>query len=252
MRGRPLGGRPLSGRPLSGYGLGQRRRAGGGSGGGAFDPLSLSPLAYWPLDDGSGATAADLSGNGYDFTLANTPEWLVGGGLRFAAASSEKGETTAAALLGALEDLDAYTVSFWARAAAYSSDPAALGIDNGGSGTASFILYPYDSVNGNGFRSYLHAGVGDVGVDQNTGAASLDVYNHFMFVQRSTTDREMYVNNVSVGTSAGSANLPATLTSVTIGAWNGGQFATVDMRHVVLVGRAATAAERAALAGFNP
>jgi hypothetical protein len=42
MRGRPLGGRPLSGRPLSGYGLGQRRRAGGGSGGGAFDPLSLA------------------------------------------------------------------------------------------------------------------------------------------------------------------------------------------------------------------
>jgi hypothetical protein len=30
---------------------------------------------YWKLDDGSGTTATDSSGNGYDGTLTNTPTW---------------------------------------------------------------------------------------------------------------------------------------------------------------------------------
>ncbi len=34
--------------------------------------------AYWALEDGSGSTAADTSGNGHDATLVNYPSWTTG------------------------------------------------------------------------------------------------------------------------------------------------------------------------------
>ena len=93
-----------------------------GSLGGFIDPLSLSPLAWWRFEDGSGATAVDSSGNGYDLALSNTPTWIaghIGGGINFASASSEKGASDAAGLLASLQGLSAFTVAFWARAAGY-------------------------------------------------------------------------------------------------------------------------------------
>jgi hypothetical protein len=217
-----------------------------------FTPRSLDPVAWWKLDDGSGATATDSSGNGYDLALTGTPTWLGGGGLHFNAAIPQYGQSTAAGLIAAVAGLSAYTISFWARASAYAENSAAFSVDNGGSGTASLILYAYDNFNGNGFRSYLHTGVSDVGIDQNSGAAATDTWNHYLLLQRGAADREQYVNNVSVGTSSGSSNLPTPLTSVRVGGWAGGQFFTGDMREVVLLDRAATDGERSSLAAYFP
>jgi hypothetical protein len=47
-------------------------------------PPLASPVGHWKLDDGSGATAADASGNGHKGTLMNKPVWTsgwLGGGL---------------------------------------------------------------------------------------------------------------------------------------------------------------------------
>ncbi|MCP4258586.1 MAG: LamG domain-containing protein, partial [Planctomycetes bacterium] len=35
-------------------------------------------IGYWPLDDGSGTTVADISGNGNDGTIVNNPTWITG------------------------------------------------------------------------------------------------------------------------------------------------------------------------------
>ncbi len=40
------------------------------------DPVSV---AHWPMGEGSGTTAADVSPNGYDATLINGPTWADGG-----------------------------------------------------------------------------------------------------------------------------------------------------------------------------
>ena len=43
-------------------------------------------VAYWKLNDGSGAVASDSSGNGYDGDLVGAPEWVdghLGGALKF-------------------------------------------------------------------------------------------------------------------------------------------------------------------------
>src|SRR5437870_5241733 len=38
-----------------------------------------SPVAHWKLDDGSGSTAADATGNGHTGTLLNGPAWTPSG-----------------------------------------------------------------------------------------------------------------------------------------------------------------------------
>ena len=253
MFGRPLRGRPLSGRPLRGRGLGGRSyRSGGGAA--AFSPLSLSPLAWWRLNDGSGTTAVDSSGNGYDLTLSNTPTWIaghIGGGLNFTAASSEKGETSAAGLLASLQGLSAFTVAFWARAASYEATQCAFAIRNNVELTQLFIIYPYSTSGaGNGVFVFFNND-SSFYIDQDSGAASVDAWHHFAFVQRTTTDREMFVDNVSVGTSVGATSLSGTLSHVTIGAWNGGQFFNGDMDEVFIFDRALTAGEMTSLYNWS-
>ena len=53
----------------------------------AFNPnTDESLLGWWPLNDGSGLTAMDLSGQGHNGSLTNGPVWTTGyygGGLQF-------------------------------------------------------------------------------------------------------------------------------------------------------------------------
>lgn len=47
------------------------------SGGGGGD-ITSNLTAYWPLNEGSGTTAGDISGNGFTGTLTNGPTWVPG------------------------------------------------------------------------------------------------------------------------------------------------------------------------------
>jgi hypothetical protein len=45
---------------------------------GCVGSASAGLVAHWQLDEGSGATAGDATGHGYDGTLLNGPTWIVG------------------------------------------------------------------------------------------------------------------------------------------------------------------------------
>jgi hypothetical protein len=56
---------------------------------------SAELVAHWRLDDGSGTTAVDSSGNGYDGTLLLDPQWVAGkygGALEFAGINGQRVE----------------------------------------------------------------------------------------------------------------------------------------------------------------
>lgn len=203
------------------------------------------PIAWWRLDDGTGTTAVDSSGNGYSLTLTNTPTWItpaqIAGGLNFNAASTQYAETAAAGLLTALQGLTAYTCAFWARASAYGTTPGALAIRDGTNfATGLLIIYPYDDLDGNGARVFCN---NNQIINQNAGAASVDAWHHFVFVTRTAVDCELYVDNVSVGIGQ-QTTLPATLSNVTVGAWHpAAQHFTGDLDDVRIYNRALTGAE---------
>lgn len=46
-------------------------------------PKSSGLIAYWPMTEGAGGTAADVSGNGHTGTLVNGTQWPAGPGLLF-------------------------------------------------------------------------------------------------------------------------------------------------------------------------
>ncbi|UCG56909.1 MAG: hypothetical protein JSU70_18850, partial [Phycisphaerales bacterium] len=45
---------------------------------GVAGSASAGLVAHWALDDGTGTTASDSSGNGYDATIGGTPQWVTG------------------------------------------------------------------------------------------------------------------------------------------------------------------------------
>jgi hypothetical protein len=62
---------------------------------GVAHTASAELVAHWRLDDGSGTTAVDSSGNGHDGTLLLDPQWVAGkygGALEFAGISGQRVE----------------------------------------------------------------------------------------------------------------------------------------------------------------
>ncbi|MHC4569094.1 MAG: LamG domain-containing protein, partial [Planctomycetota bacterium] len=82
---------------------------------------SAGLVAHWKLDEGSGTTAVDATGNGHDGTLIGDPQWVVGysdGGLQFAG-SPDKVDIPHSPDLNPENE---FTVSVWANL-----DPAGSG-----------------------------------------------------------------------------------------------------------------------------
>ena len=82
-------------------------------------------IAYWPFDDGSGTTAADLSLNGYDGTLYGNVAWIsgvYGSALKFNGGDSYVG--TGQSLLN---DLEAFTMAGWVSGSNTSSYASIFG-----------------------------------------------------------------------------------------------------------------------------
>ncbi len=93
------------------------------------------PVAYWPMDDGAGATARDASGKGHDLSLTS-PAWVdgaVGKALCF------DGRTTAAVTPSApdLRPTKAVTVEAWVRVDELPANAEGIGIVSAGN---SYLL----------------------------------------------------------------------------------------------------------------
>src|ERR1043166_2730798 len=143
-------------------------------------PTSTSPYAYWKLNDGSGSTAADSSGNGKTATLFNNPSWQSGCVASGCLSFNGSNQYGSAAL--DLSDTSAITLSFWMNWTAYADDDkfAMEFSPNFNFATTGFMVDPNSSYNGGGqFEVGLQ---GDGGYNQVLFARPTPGWHHYAFV----------------------------------------------------------------------
>ena len=138
------------------------------SAGQSFNQFIVSDglIGYWTLDEASEATcsgggdACDTSGYG------NDGEWLNGATAASTMAELNFENFGAATFDGVNDRIDAepndlllgessFTVSFWAATDAYTASRGAFSIHNNNALAQSLLIYPYDTVNGNGARMFF-------------------------------------------------------------------------------------------------
>ena len=82
---------------------------------------------WWKLDDGSGTSAADSSGNGDTGTLNNGPTWITGQ-LGDALTFSGSNQNVSVPAVSALNSSNVFTVTFWSKSSSASAgNPIVIG-----------------------------------------------------------------------------------------------------------------------------
>ncbi|MEN8127297.1 MAG: LamG-like jellyroll fold domain-containing protein [Planctomycetota bacterium] len=173
--------------------------------------LPLTTVAYWKMDETSGATAADSSGHGHDATLYNNPTWTTdgyyGGGIEFDGTDGYM--ATESFVRGNIQ-----TVCFWAKPNSTADQQiwsdnklpqVVVGIDNG---------KWYGEV-------YSGISTGHItGSNVNTGAWTHVAYTYDYYANQA----ELFIN----GTSAGTATTPKVLAHEGMDRWIGAHPSLMD------------------------
>lgn len=168
--------------------------------------LDSSVLAYWQLNETSGTSLADISGNGYNLTTAGASSG-VQGKVSYARDWSGGGTATAAGNAGAVTALTGeWTVEFWALAP-LGAGGAVVSYGGAGELAADNILMEVgiDAANKPFFRWENGAGVDVMDVAPFVVAAN----SHFAFRKRSVSGTytvDLFINGVLSWSSAGWTN----------------------------------------------
>ena len=117
-------------------------RAAAGSVSGTASVAVVIPRPWWKLDESSGTTASDSSGNANHGTTVNGPSWVGG---KFGNALSFDGVDDHVTLPNSIASSAAGSVSMWVKTAAHFADSAML-----------FYTSPVTIGNGGGAENELH------------------------------------------------------------------------------------------------
>ncbi len=160
-------------------------------------------ILHWNLDDASGTTAADSSGNGHSGSyLTGTPAWTATGGASggyasFSGTDSNEAFRTSSFPTIATGGFTSFTMSLWLRSADISNNTAA--VLRTGVGNSYYTVKTQSNTVRQVARNTTEI--------QNSGGAisggTIDpaTWHHIVAVYHSPTSREIFVNGSSIGTS---------------------------------------------------
>jgi len=133
---------------------------------------SAKLVVQWKLDEGSGTTAFDSSGNGYDGTFVGTPQWV--GGHQSAGAVHFDGDAAASSVvhtLGAATSWPTGTIALWVKVDSvgqdnyssvftnYNPNSAGIQIDVDGTNPGNYRINPSGLVFGAVTTEWIHLAV---------------------------------------------------------------------------------------------
>lgn len=176
--------------------------------------LADSPVAYWRLEDPSGTTMTDSSGNGSNGTYVGSPTLgatgKVGSAVRFTAASSQYGKAT-----GLAATADTFTLEFWMKLASTGSDYYLLTLGQDGGG----VMIANDG------RFRLVKTFGPVIVESTNLTTDTTGFHHFVAVKNGATSCKLYIDNTDVtGTVTDATCVSSTIASLAAWTTNGSAF----------------------------
>jgi len=200
--------------------------------------LSLSPVGYWRLDDGSGVVAADSSGNGQDGSISGA-SWGVQTGTDGTPALYFDGvnDFVIMAESATLEPASAVSVSLWVRAATGAG--CVMCVDDGD------WSYAYG---GFGFPSFQVQNGSSVSTG---GTFTADTWQHWLWTYSAASgDLNAYRDGVLVDTGSGAAsNISYTAgLQLRVGRRVGHSWFAGALQHVAIFGTELTAADAVELA----
>ena len=180
------------------------------------DSVVLSDLiAYLKLNEASGTTAADSSGNGFDATLVKTPTWtsgLYGNAVNLASASSQYLTLPSGVMNGQTN----FTISAWVKPATFATWARVFDF---GTGTTNymFLTTQYTSTSPNGAKprfAIRTASVSEQGINS-TIALTAGSWNHVAITLSGST-ATLYVNGAVAGTNSAMTLTPSSLGATTL------------------------------------
>jgi hypothetical protein len=159
--------------------------------------LGDSPLIYYGLDDTSGTTCTDLSGNGHDATYVNSPTLgaspliSAGNAVTFAGGSSQQARLLS---YNGLASLAQVSVEAWIKSTTSGSSTEILSNDDG----AGFSRILGLSLNSTGTVTFIILGVGSY---TTTATVNDGAVHHIVGVYDGTTIK-IYIDGVASGAGA--------------------------------------------------
>ncbi len=215
-----------------------------------LSPCHAAPVVHWKLDESSGTTAADSSGNLVDGIWRGTvgsPAWMPGGGIdggafQFTGANSDMFYTDA---FGALAGLP-FTISAWVNTASTENDGLVY-VGNGTQGAQYYVLRLTGNVARVNARNTTEvAGIGTTPINDSQ-------WHHLVAIYAGDSERRLFVDGALQVTETTFVN-PVTLNRFGIGALtrsNPADFYTGFMDDVSLWNRVLTEIDIAALRGLG-
>ena len=160
-------------------------------------------LGWWKLDDGTGTTTVDSSGNGNDGTFVGDPEWVAG---KFGSALLFDGQGCERVSLGGLDiPSGAMTVTCWFKADNLDTpgnDPRMVSKAFGGSGDQHMWMFSSSRQGGNKLlRIRLKTNDGQPTLEMKAGSFEVGEWIHGA-IWWDGTNMKIYKNGAEVGTMA--------------------------------------------------
>ncbi len=176
-----------------------------------IDPLQKGMVGYWELDDGSGTSAADASGNGNTGTLTNGPTWTTGkinGAVTFNSGATNGQYIDAGA---SVDDsiTNAFALSAWISPEGLSGQREIMRNDAGNGNRGIDIRT-------NGAHAEVYTYNGAVRSVMGSITLSTSVWTHIVGTYDGTS-LKLFVNGVQDGTLSTSGNVVLSSTSLFIG-----------------------------------
>jgi hypothetical protein len=155
--------------------------------------LDSGLLGYWPLDNGSGTSATDLSTNGNTGTLTNGPTWTtgqIGGAVQFDGTDDRISLSTSTAL-----DLDsAHSISAWVKTSASNTNQHIFTSGTAGCcGTEAALTLTYNSGGGTYRFRFEHTSVGRA---ESSYEVQTNTWYHVVGTWDGNSAQRIYVNGV--------------------------------------------------------